>query len=47
MVITRGKGGWWEVGEGKWGINSDGRLDLGWRTQNTDDVYRIVHLKLV
>ena len=31
MMITRGKGGWREVGEGKGGIKSDGRrLDLGW-----------------
>ena len=31
MVITRGKGGWEELGERKRGINSDERkLDLGW-----------------
>ena len=31
MVITRGKGGWWEVEEGKGGINGDGsKVNLGW-----------------
>ena len=31
MVITRGKGGWEEVEEGKGGMNSDGRrLNSGW-----------------
>ena len=31
VLITRGKGVWWEVGESKGGINGDGRrLDLGW-----------------
>ena len=30
MMITRGKGGWEVVDEGKGGINGDGRrLDLG------------------
>ena len=28
MVITGGKGGWWEGKEGKEGINGDRRLDL-------------------
>ena len=31
MVITRRKGRWGEVEEGKGGINGDGRrLDFGW-----------------
>lgn len=31
MVISRVKGGWGEVGEGKVGINGDERrLGLGW-----------------
>ena len=31
VVITRGKGKWKEVEEGKGGINGvGGRLDLGW-----------------
>ena len=49
MMITRGKGDWGEVEEGKRGRNGDGRrLDLGWvNTQYNIQMmyYRIVHLK--
>lgn len=39
MVITRGKWGWGEVGEGKEGINAGGKR-MAWGGEHTNTICR-------